>query len=101
MRFSRLNRTSISAVLVLVLASLASAPLLARAAAAPSGVSVGAPQTGSVGVARTTSDIMAQEALHAGEAVQADPTWRNEHEFDRRGIMREHPSSPPVASVPS
>jgi hypothetical protein len=59
----------------------------------------GFPQIGANGISRTMSDIMAEEASHAGEP-QEPPTLMNELEGPDRSHLPQNPASPAVASIP-
>jgi hypothetical protein len=87
--------TTAAFLAAVILVSHASASV-ARAAQPPRVLS-GRAVVGSVGIARTTADVMREEALHAGDVVTPAPV----HEFEMPEREREmNPASPRVASVP-
>jgi len=85
---------------LLVLASVSQAapaahPLEPKAAAPVRGV----PQLGAAAVARTTADIMREEA--ATPAATGPAELMNEREMPDRGDLPQNPASPAVASIPA
>src|SRR5437016_234998 len=57
----------------------------------------GVPQVGATGVSRTTSDIMREEASHAGEP-QEPIELENEHRLPSRSGLPQNPLAPRLAS---